>query len=79
MIRPSKKAVSRERRRLKKFLKKLQQGKMPYKDIECSYMSWRGDILKNYKNVYHIIKNMDVLYNKLFIEPFVKGATIYGY
>lgn len=79
IIRPSKNAITRERRRLKKFAKKLEQGKIPYKDIECSYMSWRGDIIKNYKCVHHIIHNMDELYNKLFIEPFIKGVKNYGY
>ena len=79
IIRPSKNAVTRERRRLKKFAKKLEQGKIPYKDIERSYMSWRGDIIKNYKCVYHIIHNMDKLYNKLFIEPLIKGVENYGY
>ena len=41
-------------------------------------MSWRGDIIKNYKCVYHIVHNMDKLYNKLFIEPLIKGVENYG-
>ena len=69
-------------KKAKKFAKKLEQGKIPYKDIERSYMSWRGDIIKNYKCVYHIVHNMDKLYNKLynklFIEPLIKGVENYG-
>lgn len=67
----NKETVIRERRKLKKFRKKLDNGEMNYKDIEDSYKSWRGN-LKCYSS-YHALKNMDNLYNELFIKSFKKG------
>lgn len=43
---------------------------MSYKDIENQYTSWKGN-LKNYL-CYNTMKNMDILFNELFIEPFIK-------
>lgn len=61
----SKDSISRERRKLKKYKKLLDQGKMAYKDIEEAYGSWRGN-LKGYLS-YHTLQNMDKLYDDLFI------------
>ncbi len=59
-----------ERGRLKKFREKLDNGEMEYEEIAQQYSSWRGN-LKHYAS-YHMLKNMDALYNRLFIEPFVE-------
>ena len=75
--RMNKKSITRERRKLKKFRKFLDEGKMPYKDIENAYNSWRGS-LKHY-SAHHTLRNMDNLYNKLFIKPFIEGRDYYEY
>ena len=36
------KSISRERRKLKKYKKKMDEGVMPYEDIENSFKSWLG-------------------------------------
>lgn len=66
----NKETVKRERRKLKKLRKKLDNGEIDYKDIETSYKSWRGN-LKHYSS-YHTLKNMDNLYNELFITQFIE-------
>ena len=66
------KAFTRERRKLKKYAKRLEEGKMPYKDIENAYKSWRGNVDK-FHNA-RSLANMDRLYNELFIKPFIEGG-----
>lgn len=65
---PCKASIVRERRKLKKLKKKLDNGEIMYADIECQYQSWRGYI--GYTDCYHTVKRMDKLYNELFIEQF---------
>lgn len=62
--RPNKKCFTRERRKLKKFRKLLDEGKMTFRDIDNQYGSWRGTIEKIAS--YHSLKNMDMLYAELF-------------
>ncbi len=52
------------RRRLKKYKKLNEQHRLPIKRIECSYNSWKGHAKRG--NCYHLIKQMDELYNNLF-------------
>lgn len=68
-------SITRERRRLKSYARKLQEGRMTYKDIENAYQSWRGNVSKfnNKKS----INSMDKLYNQLFIHSF-KGENEHG-
>ena len=64
---PIKKNITKERRKLKSFKKKMDDGKMSYKrDIEPQYKSWRKTQLKYdcKKKVY----NTDKLYENLFKE-----------
>lgn len=68
--------ITRERRKLKKFRSLLNNGEITYKEIEELYKSWKGNIRKC-PNCYHIIKNMDEFYNKLFIMPFINGEDFY--
>lgn len=63
-------SIVRERRRLKKYTK----SHLPYKTIEQAYKSWRGNAIKYHSH--QSIKNLDALYDKLFIEPFISGAYI---
>ena len=65
----SRKRITRERRRLKKFRKLCDEGRMPYKDIENAYRSWRGGAKKYCSR--RTIRNMDALFNELFITDFL--------
>lgn len=66
------KTLTRERRRLKKFKHLLEIGQMTYKQIEGCYKSWRGSIKKRGCS-YESLKRTDLLYNELFIYPFIYG------
>lgn len=68
----SKDSVLRQRRKMKKLRKLLDEGKVSFADVRCSYASWRGGV-KHYDS-YNIILNMDKLFNELFIEPFIEGG-----
>lgn len=68
----NKDTVTRERRKLKKFRKMLDEGRITYEDIREQYNSWRGN-LKHYM-AYNTTRNMDNLYNELFVNNFIKGA-----
>lgn len=57
--------VTRMRRKLKKFKKKVEDGIMTLQDVYTSYQSWRSHNKR--LNSYHTIKNMDKLYNDLFV------------
>lgn len=64
---PIKKNITRERRKLKSFKKKLDNGEMNYKtDIEQQYKSWRKTQLKY--NCKLKIHNTDKMYENLFKE-----------
>jgi hypothetical protein len=56
----------RMNRRLKKFKRLFEHGKMDYNDIRNAYESWRGNYLKRF-DAYQTIKRMDGLYTRLFI------------
>ena len=60
-----KRSITKMRRKLKKFKTLLNQGIVTYEDVYTSWQSWRA-YAKNF-NAYHTIKNMEELYNKLFI------------
>lgn len=72
----NKDSVTRERRKLKKFRKMLNEGKITYPEIEEAYRSWRGNL--RYYSAYNVMKNMDKLFNELFIKPFIEGSDFYG-
>lgn len=55
----------------KRRLKKMYDKKLPIKEVWTSYNSWRGTT-KNYSNRNRVYA-VDRYYNKLFIEPFVRG------
>ena len=64
--RPARKSITRERRKLKKLKRKLDEGIVTFDDVKNSYVAWKGS-LKG-KKCYKTIKNMDELFNKLFIN-----------
>jgi hypothetical protein len=57
----------RMRRRLNKFKRIVEEGKMSYKDVYIAYQSWRGNYLKRF-DAFHTIRRMDALYMALFIN-----------
>lgn len=69
--RVNKDSVTRERRKLKKFRKMLDEGKITYPEIEEAYRSWKGNL--KYYSAHNVIVNMDKLYNELFVKPFIEG------
>jgi hypothetical protein len=57
----------RQRRKLIKFKKLVEAGKMRYCDVYAAYQSWRGNYRKRF-DAFHTISRMDGLYNRLFIN-----------
>ena len=71
VARPERKSVVRQRRKLKKLKKFLDDGKISIHEIRNSYMSWRGYILN--VNARRTVHSMDNLYTKLFgMSPLIK-------
>ena len=71
VARPGRASITRQRRKLKKFKKFYDAGKMSLGEIRNSYMSWRGYILN--ANARRTVRSMDALYRDLFnISPLVK-------
>lgn len=68
----SRDGITRMRRKLKKLRKKLDAGEIAFEDVRCAYASWRGD--KKHYDSYTTLKNMDKLFNELFVEPFIEGG-----
>lgn len=65
------KSKNNARRRLTKMRGLLETGKITPEKVEQSYKSWRGHASKG--NCYHLIRNMDQHYNKLFGQYAVAG------
>ncbi|MDR2486158.1 MAG: hypothetical protein LBD55_12305 [Treponema sp.] len=64
--RASPESRKRMRRKLNKFKRLLEQGKMSFNDVYIAYQSWRGGYTKRFQS-YHTVKRMDKLYDDLFI------------
>lgn len=60
-------SITRQRRKLKKFKRMLEQGIMSLKDISCSYGSWKGYAL--HRGGYLSVRKMDMLFERLFGIP----------
>lgn len=70
-------SVTRERRKLKKFVPFYEAGIMTYKDIYTSWQSWRA-YARNF-SAWHTIQSIGRLYDKLFIQPWLhRGSPVYG-
>lgn len=88
ITRHSRKNMTYERRKLRKFKKLLKEGELDYKTIEQQYSSWRGYLKhtpatskhysKKFKNEYKTITQMDKLYNELFIEKKKEERDVYS-
>lgn len=66
--------ITRMRRKLKKFVRLVERGKMRMDDVFNSFNSWRGNA-KKYSQSYRARKAMLVLYNKLFKRYRTGGIT----
>lgn len=64
--RPTHNKIVRERRRLKKYKEKYENGLLTEFDIHNYYKSWRNAIVKDCKHSKRTIKSMDLLYKNLF-------------
>ena len=63
----TKESAKRMRRKLRKFRKLIDDGKMNYQDLRTAYQSWRGNYIKRF-HAYKTVQNMDSLYDTLFIN-----------
>lgn len=63
------KSITRTRRKLKKLKQLLDDNKIEYQDVQCSWQSWRA-YAKNF-NSNRTIFNTAKLYNKLFITDWL--------
>lgn len=66
--RPTRPKIVRERRRLKKYKKKLDNNVITAYETKNAYMSWRNAVLKDCPQSKRSIYHMDKLYTKLFPE-----------
>ena len=64
VVRPSKAAVTRERRKLKRQKRLFDNGEMTYDKINQSYQSWRGSMKR--LDAHRTVLNMDALFKRLF-------------
>jgi hypothetical protein len=75
-IMPNNDTFERERSKLRKQSELLDSGKsrITYDEINNSYKSWKGNIIKNCDGrIPEPVTRMDDYYNKLYIEPFIGG------
>ena len=63
--------IVRMRRKLKRFKRLLEEGKMTADDIRTSYQSWKGSYKKRFDDYYRI-KRLDKLFDELFIQNWHK-------
>lgn len=61
---PDRRAITRERRKLKKHRKKLDDGILTLEQISQSYMSWRGSM--KHRDAHRSVVSMDGLFYNLF-------------
>ena len=66
VIRPCRDSITRERRKLKKQARLVRDGKMTVEQVERSYQSWRGGMLR--LDAHRTLLRMDALYHELFVS-----------
>ena len=64
IMRPCRKSIVQEQRKLKKFKRFLAPGEMKIEDVRTSYESWRGG--KTHMDGYKSIRSMDKRYTDQF-------------
>lgn len=68
----SRDAITRERRRLKKYARLHDAERITYPEIKNAYNSWRGNVEKFDSR--RSVRNLDLLFDDLYIKPFIGGA-----
>ena len=66
IMRPCRKSITRERRKLKKLKRMLDEGRITFEEVKQQYASWVGYM--KHKMSWRTVQNMNRLFNKLFIE-----------
>lgn len=76
IVRPSRESITRERRKLKKQAELVDRGAMTMEQVEQSYQSWRGGLLK--LDAAETVRRMDSLYRELFdpVNTFRGGVSL---
>ena len=64
VVRPSRDAVTRERRKLKRMAGLYRKGTLTYEDAASSYQSWRGSM--KHLDAHDTVLSMDALFKYLF-------------
>lgn len=73
---PGRMCITRNRRKMKAISKRLEAGEIDYERVRNFYASHKGYL--QHKNAYRSMKNMDRLYNELFIRRFINGQSCYA-
>lgn len=73
ICKPARDGSVRMRRKLRKFEKMVEEGRMSLLDVYTSYQSFRSHLQQF--DSYHIVHNMDKYYSKLFVFNY---ALLYG-
>lgn len=73
ICKPARDGSVRMRRKLRKFVGMVEEGKMSLLDVYTSYQSFRSHLMQF--DSYHIVHNMDKYYSKLFVFNY---ALLYG-
>ena len=66
IMRPCRDSITRQRRKLKKHRAMVDDGRLTVDQVQRSYQSWRGSILR--LSSYRTVRSMDRLYRELFPE-----------
>lgn len=66
IMRPCRKSITLERRKLKKLKKKLDEGTITFEEVRQQYQSWKGYM--KHKQSWRTVQNMNQLFNELFID-----------
>ena len=64
VMRPCRESITRERRKLKKMARFVASGDMTFEQVERSYQSWRGSMLR--LDAHKTVLAMDALFASLF-------------
>lgn len=72
VVRPSRESITRERRKLKAFRRMLDRGEITREQINQSYQSWRGGMLR--LDAHRTVLEMDAIYRSLFGEENAPGG-----
>lgn len=66
IMRPCRKSITLERRKLKKLKKKLDEGTITFEEVRQQCQSWKGYM--KHKQSWRTVQNMNQLFNELFID-----------